>query len=316
MSSPSEPETTQKSDRPTWVIGHRNPDTDAICSAIAYADLLRQTRIPNAEAACCGPPNQRTEWVLSQAEISRPKLMPDVYLRAEDICRCEVATAKVTDTVIEAYRQMTSFNFRSLPVADENGSIVGMLALQDLLALLIPETGQGEDARKVNTSTRNISRILGGDFVNETEHCDEEKDYIMMVAGSSEPVMSERIARFPSDQLIIITGDRVGVQLHAVEAGVRCLVITSGFQPSAAIIAAAKAANTAIIVTDHDTASTTQLIRGARSIQGAVSDKFTKFSPDVRISVIKEKIKSLRKQALFPVCGPGNPGINRRIFSY
>ena len=304
MSSPSEPETTQKSDRPTWVIGHRNPDTDAICSAIAYADLLRQTRIPNAEAACCGPPNQRTEWVLSQAEISRPKLMPDVYLRAEDICRCEVATAKVTDTVIEAYRQMTSLSFRSLPVADENGSIVGMLALQDLLALLIPETGQREDARKVNTSTRNISRILGGDFVNETEHCDEEKDYIMMVAGSSEPVMSERIARFPSDQLIIITGDRVGVQLHAVEAGVRCLVITSGFQPSAAIIAAAKAANTAIIVTDHDTASTTQLIRGARSIQGAVSDKFTKFSPDVRISVIKEKIKTLRKQALFPVCDP------------
>ncbi len=286
------------------MIGHKNPDTDAICSAIAYADLLRQTRIPDAEAACCGPPNQRTEWVLSQAGIGRPKLMPDVYLRAEDICRSEVATAKITDTVIEAYRQMTSLNFRSLPVADENGSLVGMLALQELLALLIPETGQGEDARKVNTSTRNISRILGGDFVNETEHCDEEKDYLMMVAGSSEPVMSERIARFPSDQLIIITGDRVGVQLHAVEAGVRCLVITSGFQPSAAIVAAAKAANTAIIVTDHDTASTTQLIRGARSIQGAVSDNFTKFSPDVRISVIKEKVKSLRKQALFPVCDP------------
>ncbi|NRB75601.1 MAG: putative manganese-dependent inorganic diphosphatase [Verrucomicrobiales bacterium] len=304
MSSPSESETVAKADRPTWVIGHKNPDTDAICSAIAYADLLRQTRIPDAEAACCGPPNQRTEWVLSQAGIGRPKLMPDVYLRAEDICRSEVATAKITDTVIEAYRQMTSLNFRSLPVADENGSLVGMLALQELLALLIPETGQGEDARKVNTSTRNISRILGGDFVNETEHCDEEKDYLMMVAGSSEPVMSERIARFPSDQLIIITGDRVGVQLHAVEAGVRCLVITSGFQPSAAIVAAAKAANTAIIVTDHDTASTTQLIRGARSIQGAVSDNFTKFSPDVRISVIKEKVKSLRKQALFPVCDP------------
>ena len=304
MSSPSESETVAKADRPTWVIGHKNPDTDAICSAIAYADLLRQTRIPDAEAACCVPPNQRTEWVLSQAGIGRPKLMPDVYLRAKDICRSEVATAKITDTVIEAYRQMTSLNFRSLPVADENGSLVGMLALQELLALLIPETGQGEDARKVNTSTRNISRILGGDFVNETEHCDEEKDYLMMVAGSSEPVMSERIARFPSDQLIIITGDRVGVQLHAVEAGVRCLVSPSGFQPSAAIVAAAKAANTAIIVTDHDTASTTQLIRGARSIQGAVSDNFTKFSPDVRISVIKEKVKSLRKQALFPVCDP------------
>jgi len=304
VSSPCESETVAKADRPTWVIGHKNPDTDAICSAIAYADLLRQIRIPNAEAACCGPPNQRTEWVLGQAGIGRPKLMPDVYLRAEDICKSEVATAKITDTVIEAYRQMTSLNFRSLPVADEKGSLIGMLSLQDLLSLLIPETGQGEDARKVNTSTRSVNRILGGDFVNETEHCDEEKDYLMMVAGSSEPVMSDRIARLPSEQLIIITGDRVGVQLHAVEAGVRCLVITSGFQPSAAIVAAAKAANTAIIATDHDTASTTQLIRGARSIQGAVSNNFTKFSPDVRISVIKEKVKSLRKQALFPVCDP------------
>mgnify|MGYP002846796779 FL=1 len=304
MTTPSNRGSAPKADRPTWVIGHKNPDTDAICSAIAYADLLRQTRIPDAEAACCGPPNQRTEWVLGQAGIGRPKLMPDVYLRAEDICRSDVAIAKITDTVIEAYRQMTALNYRSLPVAGESGDLIGMVALQDLLALLIPETGQGEDARTVNASTRNISRILGGDFVNETEHCDEEKDYLMMVAGSSEPVMSERIARYPSEQLIIITGDRVGVQLHAVEAGVRCLVITSGFSPSAAITSAAKAANTAIIVTDHDTASTTQLIRGARSIQGAVSDDYVDFYPEVRLQVIKEKIKSLRKQALFPVCDP------------
>lgn len=304
MSTPSNSEFATKADRPTWVIGHKNPDTDAICSAIAYADLLRQTRIPSAEAACCGPPNQRTEWVLGEAGIGRPKLMPDVYLRAEDICRSDVATAKITDTVIEAYRQMTALNYRSLPVAGECGSLIGMVALQDLLALLIPETGRGEGARTVNASTRNISRTLGGDFVNETEHCDEEKDYLMMVAGSSEPVMSERIARYPSEQLIIITGDRVGVQLHAVEAGVRCLVITSGFSPSTAIIEAAKTANTAIIVTDHDTAATTQLIRGARSIQGAVSDDYVDFHPDVRLPIIKEKIKSLRNQTLFPVCDP------------
>ena len=56
--------TLPKTARPTWVMGHKNPDTDAICSALAYADLLRQTRIPDAVAACCGPPNARTEWVL------------------------------------------------------------------------------------------------------------------------------------------------------------------------------------------------------------------------------------------------------------
>ena len=79
--------TTPKTTRPTWVMGHKNPDTDAICSALAYADLLRQTRIPEAVAACCGPPNARTEWVLHTAGINRPRLMSDVNLRASDICR-------------------------------------------------------------------------------------------------------------------------------------------------------------------------------------------------------------------------------------
>src|SRR5690606_30930956 len=94
--------------RPTWVIGHKNPDTDAICSALAYADLLRRTRLPDAVAACCGPPNARTEWVLQTAGLPRPPLVSDLHLRAGDICRREVSTARATDSVIEAYREMAA----------------------------------------------------------------------------------------------------------------------------------------------------------------------------------------------------------------
>lgn len=285
-------------------MGHKNPDTDAICSAIAYADLLSKTRIPDARPACCGPPNTRTEWVLKQAGLKRPKLMSDVYLRASDICHSDVKLTKITDTVIEAYREMTTNNFRSLPVVDEDEHLVGMLSLQDLLTLLIPATTEDDNAREVVSSTTNIARILEAEILHLTEYCDEEQPLLMMVAGSSEPVMQERIARMPNDQLMIITGDRVGVQLHAVEAGVRCLVITSGFRPSEAIIHAAKQHKTAIIVTDRDTASTTQLIRGARTIESAVSDDFISFTPRTKIQDIKEKLNSdlARRQALFPVC--------------
>lgn len=291
-------------ERPTWVMGHKNPDTDAICSAIAYANLLQQTRIPSARAACCGPPNSRTEWVLAQAGVRRPKLMSDVYLRAGDICRSHVIMAKAKDTVIEAYRQMTTHGFRSLPVADGDGKLIGMLALQDLLELLIPSTEKGDEARQVTTSTENIARILDAEIIHLTEHCHEEQDFLMMVAGSSEPVMQDRIARLPKDELLIITGDRIGVQLQAVEAGVRCLVITSGFAPPSAIIAAARDSKTAILVTKRDTASTTQLIRGARSIQNAISTEFISFSPEAKLQVIKDKVKTNRRQALFPVCDP------------
>lgn len=290
--------------RPTWVIGHRNPDTDAICSALAYADLLRQTRIPEAVAACCGPPNARTEWVLQLAGVARPRLMSDVNLRAGDLCHSEVATAKGSDSVIEAYREMAANNYRSLPVTNGEGILTGMLALQDLLALLIPESEKGDAARRVTTSTDNVARALEADVVHLSGSSEEEQDFLMMVAGSSEPVMQERIRRLPKEQLLIITGDRIGVQLHAVEAGVRCLVITSGFRPSEAIIHAAAKNGTSILVTDRDTASTTQLIRGARSIHSAVSTDFLSFSSETKLQAIKEKLKSSRNQVLFPVCDP------------
>lgn len=291
-----------KPSRPTWVMGHKNPDTDAICSALAYADFLRRTRLPDAVAACCGPPNARTEWVLAKAGIPRPPLVSDVHLRAADICRREVATAKASDSVIEAYRKMTSGGYRSLPVVDEAGNLAGLLSLQDLLSLLIPASDQGDLARQVTASWEKIASILEADVVNPGSDASGEQEFLMMVAGSSEPVMQDRIGRLPKDELLIITGDRVGVQLHAVEAGVRCLVITSGYRPSEAIVHAAKLNGTTILVTERDTASCTQLIRGARSVQGAVSREFVSFSPDTKLQTIKERLKSDRHQVLFPVC--------------
>ncbi len=210
------PPPSTKSFRPTWVIGHKNPDTDAICSALAYADLLSRTRIPGAIAACCGPPNARTEWVLQTAGVNRPRLMSDVNLRAADICRKEVSTARPSHSVIEAYREMAAHNYRSLPVVDADGILLGMLALQDLLALLIPSRDLEDSARQVTTSTENVARVLEADLVHLTENSGNEQDFLMMVAGSSEPVMQERITQHPREQLLIITGDRVGVQLHAV----------------------------------------------------------------------------------------------------
>ncbi len=291
-------------EKPTWVIGHKNPDTDAICSAMAYADLLQQTRMPNAKAACCGPPNSRTEWVLQQAALSAPPMKSNVYPRALDIAHRDVAVAHADDTIYAAYKLMTERNFRVLPVCDNDDNLIGMLSLIDLLSLLITSTEQGDQTRQVTTTTEKIGEITEAEAVYLTDKSQEETDFFIMVAGSSEPVMKERISRLPADRLLIITGDRVGVQLHAVEAGVRCLVVTSGFRPSDAIVAAAKNSGTAILVTERDTASTTQLIRGARPIRQAISQKFLAFAPDGSLHKIKEAIKSVPKQALFPVCDP------------
>src|SRR5690606_9332192 len=128
--------------------------------------------------------------------------------------------------------------------------------------------------------------------------------FLKKVAGSSEPVMQERIGKMPKDQILLITGDRVGVQLHAGEAGVRWLVITSRDSPSEAIVHAGNLKGTTILLTSWDTASTTQLVRGARSIQSAISTEFISFPPETKLQAIKERLKSNRDQAPFPVPDP------------
>ncbi len=267
---------------------------------MAYADLLRQTRIPTARAACCGPPNSRTEWVLQKAGLHPPPLITNFYPKALDICKKRVEVASKNDSVLSAYRKMTSRGFRVLPVTDDDGSLIGMLSLLDLLELLIPYAG--DPARQVTATTEKICEITEAKAIYLTEHSKIETDFLMMVAGSSEPVMKERIAAFPADRLLLITGDRLGVQLLAVEAGVRCLLITSDFRPSDAIIAAAKNSGTAILVTPMDTASTTQMVRGARPIHHAISTNFVSFSPNTTVNKIKDSVQRTPKQALFPVC--------------
>ncbi|MCB1228821.1 MAG: putative manganese-dependent inorganic diphosphatase [Verrucomicrobiae bacterium] len=291
--------------KPVWVMGHKNPDTDAICSAIAYANLLSQTRLPEAVAACCGTPNSRTEWVLKQAGLSRPRLITDLRPRAIDVCRTDVVTTHPSETIFGAYHRMADGGFRSLPVVDDDGEILGLLSLLDLLQLLIPTAIEGEAVRAVKTNITSMNRALDGEVVcAPPDRDDEDHEYLMMVAGSSEPVMEDRIGAFDAERLLIITGDRAGVQLLAVEAGVKCLVVTSGFRPAEAILNAARAKGVTILVTPRDTASTTQLIRGSRPIRHAVSEDFVTFDPDVPLHVLRDRIQGLH-QTLFPVTDSG-----------
>lgn len=289
--------------RPVLVMGHKNPDTDAICSAIAYADLLRQTRIPEAIAACCGPPNTRTNWALKQAGVAPPQLVGDVQPRAIDVCRKEISHAALSDTVFEAYHRMADGGFRSLPVIDGVGCITGILSLLDLLELLIPTGTDGESVREVRTNISSMVRVLSAETACQSGAVEEDLEYLMMVAGSSEPVVAERIRAFSPDRLLLITGDRAGVQLLAVEAGVKCLVITSGFRPAEAILNAAKDKGVTILMTPRDTASTTQLIRGSRPIYHAMSKEFVSFEPDVPLPRLRERIQGVN-QTLFPVVDP------------
>ncbi len=111
---------------PLLVFGHRNPDTDAICAAIAYADFLRRTTRPDAIAASCGAPNQRTEYALKVAKLSPPRIVMDVRPEIEDVCETDVTLATSNETFYEVYERMDGRGLRSIPVVDCDGKLAGI----------------------------------------------------------------------------------------------------------------------------------------------------------------------------------------------
>src|SRR6056297_1787215 len=119
-----------------FVFGHRNPDTDAICSAVAYADFLRRTTRPDAIAACCGTPNQRTEFALRKAGLPTPKIIMDIRPEVGDVCNRDPVFARYNDVFYEVYERMEAHSIRAIPVLGPDEQILGLVTLLDLLELM------------------------------------------------------------------------------------------------------------------------------------------------------------------------------------
>lgn len=286
---------------PIYVIGHRNPDTDAICSAIGYAAFLRDVRKMNAVAACCGEVSVRTNWVLHTAGVEAPKLLLDVRPTAVTICRKDVLTAKPADTFLSVYRKMIEHGFRSIPVVDDEGRLLGVPSIQDMAQLFLPaEAGTHAGNRAVPTSLQNIVAALGGTLAGDTTGADKVQEFVLVVAASSVETSRQRAMQFKSRDVALVTGDRPEIHALAIELGARCLIITGGFQPWDSILDQAKAKGVAIICSPHDTASTSQLLRFSRPIGEALTEDFLSFGSRAPLKEIVHAVQS-SAQPLFPV---------------
>ena len=284
-----------------FVFGHRNPDTDAICSAIAYADLLRQTGQPDAVAACCGAPNKRTEYVLNTAGIAAPKIIMDVRPEVEDTCRKETITASFGDAFFEAYRRMQEWDLRAIPVVDTDHRVVGVLSVLDLMELLFRDEGDPIKSRTVTTNLKKITNALGGSFQHEvdTERSDE---LLVMVGAMSSDGFTARMQQFDKDRILVVCGDRPTIQLPAIEQGVRGLVITGGFDLSPGLVELAKARGVSVLLSPFDTVNTTTRIRSSQFIDPAVDRQVVTLPAKMRVSEARTIVER-SKQPVFPVVG-------------
>lgn len=289
------------SSSPTLVIGHRNPDTDAICAAIGYAAFLRASKQEGAQAACCGELNVRTNWVLKQAGLEPPKLILDVRPTAASIARREIVSANPGETLLAVNRRLLEHDFRSIPVVDDEHRLLGMPSLADIAQLLMPPL-QSDDVnhRRVWTSLHNMVESLDASRAGTAEESRQVEDLILVIAGSSLETTRNRAERFDPRKVVMIVGDRPEIQELAINLGVRCLVITGGFGVDPTLEKIAHEKKIGVILSPHDTATTAQLIRFSRPVGEALSSEFLSFGTKTLVKEILPAVASSH-QPLFPV---------------
>ncbi len=284
-----------------YVIGHKNPDTDAICSAIGYADYLRRTDRPDAEAAACGDPNARTRMALERAGVETPKILLDVRPRAGRICRRDIVSCKEDESLDDVYDRMRRHKLRAIPVLDKQGGLGGMCSLLDLLELLLPDSDDPIDNRNISSSMARIAKVIRGKFQCGVD-VERDEELTLMVGAMSADNFTKRMRQFPSAGLIVVSGDRPTVQLPALEYGVRGLIITGGYDLSPGLLGMARENGVTVLCSPLDTATTTLLIRSAKRITKAIATDYLSFTEDALLRDIRQQVRQT-SQVLFPVFG-------------
>ncbi|HEY9508932.1 MAG TPA: putative manganese-dependent inorganic diphosphatase [Verrucomicrobiae bacterium] len=281
------------------VIGHRNPDTDAICSAIGYAEFKRRTGMPEAVAARCGDTNDRIDFVLNTFGVPAPKFIADVSPKVSDVMQRRMMSVTPESTGAEALQLMDERNIRILPVLDANRHCRGLLSLFKLSKFLFPAANRLVDSRRVFSTLNSLAKTLQGEMPVSFE-ADREEDLIMFIGAMSLESFAERLETFLREKLIVVVGDRQDIQETAIQEGVRLLIVTGGLKVEKRLLELAKRKRVSILTSPHDTATTATLSRAAVAVRHVLNEEFICFRENAPLAIVRDEATSSGHQ-IFPV---------------
>lgn len=236
-----------------YVIGHKNPDTDSICSAIAYADLRQKVTGQVHEAKRAGHVNDETAYVLERFGVEAPKLLTDVRLQVRDLDIHEMPGLKPNASIRDTWERMRQEQAKTLPIVKDD-ELVGVVSTGDI-AKSYMDVYDSEILSKARTQYRNIIKTLDGTMITGNDH-----GYFMrgkVAIGASSPNLMEEFIE--KDDLVIL-GDREEAQACAVNIDASCMVICKNAVVSQELIQKAKEQSIVIIQTPYDTFTTARLI--------------------------------------------------------
>ncbi|HHD2752447.1 TPA: putative manganese-dependent inorganic diphosphatase [Clostridium perfringens] len=283
-----------------YITGHKNPDSDSICAALAYAEFKNKTQDTPAIPVRLGNVNQETQYILDYFGVEAPQFLETVKLKVEDLEMDKIAPLAPEVSLKMAWNIMRDKNLKSIPVADGNNHLLGMLSTSNITATYM-DVWDSNILAKSATSLDNILDTLSGEAQNINEEVKIFPGKVVVAA-----MQAESLKEFINEGDIAIAGDRAEIQAELIDLNVSLLIITGGHTPSEEIIALAKKNNTTVITTPHDSFTASRLIVQSLPVDYVMTkDNLVAVSTDDLVEDVKVTMSETR-YSNYPVIDENN----------
>jgi len=284
-----------------YVSGHRNPDTDSICSAIAYSYLLNATNKYNAIPVRLGEINRETEYVLKRFGVEHPVLLKTVKQKVEDLNYDKVTVFSKDLTLKTAWFLLKQQNLKSAPILDEHGQLLGLLSTSNIIEGYMDQW-DSEVLKKAKTPVENVIDTLEANviYLNESLKVVEGDIHIAAMSGS------EAKKRIHENDVVIVGGDRSDDLEELISVKPSLIVLTGSLTADENVVKKCKEQGISIISTPFNTYQTSQQIVQAIPVEYVmIKGDIKTFSTDDTLDYMKEVMSETRYRG-YPVIDLNN----------
>ena len=284
-----------------YVSGHRNPDTDSICSAIAYSYLLNATNKYNAVPVRLGETNRETEYVLKRFGVEHPVLLKTVKQKVEDLNYDKVTVFSKDLTLKTAWFLLKQQNLKSAPILDEHGQLLGLLSTSNIIEGYMDQW-DSEVLKKAKTPVENVIDTLEANviYLNESLKVVEGDIHIAAMSGS------EAKKRIHENDVVIVGGDRSDDLEELISVKPSLIVLTGSLTADENVVKKCEEQGISIISTPFNTYQTSQQIVQAIPVEYVmIKGDIKTFSTDDTLDYMKEVMSETRYRG-YPVIDLNN----------
>lgn len=279
-----------KNQEKIFVIGHKNPDTDSICSAIAYADIKnRSTQNKKYYPRRAGQLNEETQYVLNRFGVQPPAYLGNIGTQVKDMDIRYSPEADKSMSLKNAWDMMQENSIVSLPIRDKDGRLEGLITVGDI-AKTYMDTTDSYLLSNARTQYKRIAETIDGIVIEGNEH-----GYFIqgkVLVGTANPDMMKA---YIEENDMLIMGDREEDHLQAIEQNVSCIIVGMGIEVSKNVIQLAHEKNIIIIMSPYDTFTIARLINQSIPVRyimktdNLVTFNTEDFTDDIQDVMIKHR---------------------------